>query len=66
MFSGEQSGKKMHTYMIVDDIFIDENGNETGDSVDLSPCDYKLDQIRYHSLDEWFEATEEVWVEFAG
>lgn len=66
VFSGEQSGKKMHTYMIVDDIFIDENGNETGDSVDLSPCDYKLDQIRYHSLDEWFEATEEVWVEFAG
>jgi hypothetical protein len=66
VFEGEESGKKMHTYMIVDDVYIDENGNETGDSVDLSPCDYKLDQIRYRSLDEWLEATEEVWIEFAG
>ena len=66
IFPGEDSGKKMHTYLTVEDVFTDEYGNETGDSVDLSPCDYKLDQIRYHSLDEWLEATEEVWIEFAG
>ena len=66
VFSGEESGKKMHTYLTVSDVFTDEYGNETGDSVDLSPCDYKLDQIRYRSLDEWLEATEEVWIEFAG
>ena len=66
IFPGEESGKKMHTYLTVEDVFTDEYGNETGDSVDLSPCDYKLDQIRYHSLDEWLEATEEVWIEFAG
>lgn len=66
VFEGEASGKKMHTYMVVDDVYIDENGNETGDSVDLSPCDYKLGQVRYRSLDEWLEATEEVWIEFAG
>lgn len=66
IFSGEESGKNMHSYMTVDDIYIDENGNETGDSIDLSPCDYKLDQVRYRSLDEWLEATEEVWIEYAG
>lgn len=66
IFDGEDSGKKLHTYMIVDDIYIDDNGNETGDSVDLSPCDYKLDQVVYHSIEEYFEAKEDIWIDFAG
>lgn len=65
VFSGEESGKKTHTYLTVDDIYIDEFGNETGDSIDLSPCDYKLDQVKYRSMDEFFAATEDVWIEFA-
>lgn len=43
IFSGEKTGKKTHTYFYVDEIYIDQNGNETGDSIDLSPCDYLLD-----------------------
>ena len=53
VFDGKKSGKKTHNYMFVDDIYIDEHGNETADSVDLSPCDYKLDVVEYHSLDEY-------------
>ena len=53
VFNGKDSGKKTHNYLFVDDIYIDENGNETADSVDLSPCDYKLDVVEYHSLDEY-------------
>lgn len=64
-FEGALSGKKQHSYITVDEIFIDEFGNETGDSVDLSPCDYKLDEVTYHSIDEYFDATEDVWIEFA-
>ena len=42
IFPGTRTGKKTHTHFYVDDIYIDENGNETGDSIDLSPCDYLL------------------------
>lgn len=65
VFDGEESGKKTHTYLTVEDVYIDENGNETGDSIDLSPCDYKMDQVRYRSMDEFFAAVEDVWIEFA-
>lgn len=58
VFKGEDSGKKTHHYMYVDDIYIDENGNETADSVDLSPCDYELDVVEYHSLDEYLEVVD--------
>ena len=65
VFDGEASGKKTHTYLMVDEEYIDEFGNETADSIDLSPCDYKLDQVRYRSIDEFFAATEDVWIEYA-
>lgn len=45
IFSGEVTGKKTHTYFYVDDIYVDKNGNETGDSIDLSPCDYLLNNL---------------------
>ena len=42
VFDGETTNKKTHTFFYVDDIYIDDSGNETGDSIDLSPCDYLL------------------------
>lgn len=44
IFTGIKTGKKTHTY-IYNEIFIDENGIEIADSIDLSPCDYLLDTI---------------------
>ena len=46
MFDGETTGKLTHFYVYVDDIYIDEDGNEIGDSIDLQPCDYKLDEAK--------------------
>ena len=45
IFKGTTSGKKLHTYFYVDDIYTDQWGNECGDSIDLNPCDYLLDDI---------------------
>lgn len=42
IFKGDITGKKTHHYLHVDKIYTDENGNLTGDSIDLSPCDYDL------------------------
>lgn len=49
VFPGEKTGKKTHTY-IFEDIHIDSNGNEVGNSVDLTECDYKLDAIE---VEDW-------------
>ena len=45
IFDGETTGKLTHHYNLIDEIYVDEEGNETGDSVDLSPCDYLLDDV---------------------
>lgn len=45
VFDGTKTGKKTHVYFNVPEIYIDEHGNETGDSISLIPCDYKLDGI---------------------
>ena len=45
LFDGQTTGKKQHTYLYVDEPYIDECGNETADSIDLSACDYLLDDI---------------------
>jgi len=42
IFPGTITGKKTHTYLYKEEIYIDPAGNETGDSIDLSPCDYLL------------------------
>lgn len=59
IFDGETSGKKTHAYIYVDDIYIDENGNETGDSVDLYECDYELDDITVYNWQDIIELKEE-------
>lgn len=46
IFDGITTGKKLHTYFYEPDIWIDENGNERGDSIDLSPGNYVLDSVQ--------------------
>lgn len=55
-FPGEVTGKKLHSYFFTDSIKTDSEGNEIGDSIDLSPCDYLLDKT---SVKTWNEITEE-------
>ena len=42
VFSGEISGKLQHEHHFIEEIYTDEDGNLTGDSIDLSPCDYMI------------------------
>ena len=51
VFHGTVTGKLTHQYIYEPEIYIDENGNETGDSIDLTPCDYKLDNTERMLLD---------------
>ncbi|MBO5869839.1 MAG: hypothetical protein J6Q89_03720 [Clostridia bacterium] len=46
IFDGATTGKKQHTYFYENDITTDANGNERGDSIDLSPANYLLDSVR--------------------
>ena len=50
----------MHEYRY-NDIYTDEDGNITGDSIDLSPCDYLLDDIDLMDFDSLF--ADEVFIE---
>ena len=45
IFDGIRTGKKMHTYFF-NEIYTDPDGNITGDSINLSPCDYLLDSVQ--------------------
>lgn len=47
IFDGKTTGKLTHFYMF-NEIYIDDRGNEIGDSIDLEPCDYLMD-----SVDKW-------------
>lgn len=60
-FDGKITGKKEHVYF-TSEIYIDSEGNETGDSIDLLPCDYKLDPTDKFDieLDELFEEDTEI------
>ena len=51
VFPGDRTGKLTHIYQYVDDIGIDDNGNEYADSVNLVPCDYLLDDA---NIDDMF------------
>ena len=44
IFDGLTTKKLQHSFFFEDDIWTDENGNERGDSIDLSPADYLLDE----------------------
>lgn len=59
VFPGEDTGKLMHTYYYEEDIWTDENGNERGDSIDLSPTTYVLDDITVPDWEQlWQDETE--------
>lgn len=55
VFPGTVTGKKTYTYFFNDKIKIDKRGNEIGDSIDLSPCDYLLSGVY-----TWGDVTTEV------
>lgn len=60
-FPGSVTGKLQHSYMYTEDIYIDKNGNETGDSIDLNPCDYILDQEEQFDIgiEDYIEVNED-------
>ena len=55
IFSGSRTGKQTHTYFFPEDIYTDDQGNEIGDSIDLSPCDYLLSKVDKVNWEELFE-----------
>ena len=59
-FKGKETGKLMHTYFY-HDIWTDADGNESADSIDLLPCDYKLDSTEQFDFDAAF--TDEIEME---
>ena len=65
IFDGATTGKLTHTHIYVDDIYINEFGDEVGDSIDLSRCDYKLSQITYHSLQDYIKGETEITIDVA-
>lgn len=62
IFDGKTTGKLTHSYIYIDDIYIDENGNETGDSINLTECDYLLDGIVITDFESLFEEEVEIQI----
>ena len=62
IFDGTKTGKTTHVYYYVDDIYVDENGNETGDSISLIPCDYELDSVNVIDWKSLFNTEVEVQI----
>ena len=63
IFDGKRTGKLTHTYFFSEEgIHTDKWGNEICDSIDLSPCDYKLDGNIVENIDELFFTDVEIQV----
>lgn len=62
IFDGATTGKQTHTYFFSEDIHIDAAGNEVGDSIDLSPCDYLLSSVNTYDWESLFNEEIEVQV----
>ena len=63
VFDGPTTGKLTHSYFFSDKgIYTDRHGNEICDSIDLSPCDYKLSSATFYDLDELMYNTVEIQV----
>lgn len=62
IFDGKTTGKLTHSHIYVDDIYIDEAGNETGDSINLTACDYLLDGIVITDFESLFSEEVEVQI----
>ena len=61
VFPGTMTGKLTHTYIYKDAIEILPDGTELGDSIDLTPCNYLLDQIEIYDFDDLQE--EEIFLQ---
>lgn len=65
IFPGTISGKKTHYYLPEEKIKVNKYGDEYADSIDLNPCDYKLDGIE--KVMDWQELlTEEAYIPIYG
>lgn len=64
IFKGNETGKKTHMYSSVDKIYINKYGDEVGDSIDLTPCDYLLDSTERIDYESLFE--DEIVIQIAG
>ena len=53
--SKEITSEQLREYFNVDEIYVDQNGNETGDSISLIPCDYELDSVNVYKWEELFD-----------
>lgn len=62
IFDGETTHKMQHTYFFEEDIYTDANGNERGDSIDLSPTTYVLDSVNSPDWESIFEEEIEIQV----
>lgn len=62
IFDGKTTGKQTHTYFFAEDIHTDEHGNEIGDSIDLSPCDYLLSSVNKVDWESLFDEEIEVQI----
>ena len=60
LFPGTDSGKLQHSHIFVDHIYVDSDGNLTGDSIDLSPCDYIIKDANIPDIDELLNEEVEV------
>ena len=61
IFHGEDTGKLTHHYIIEDGIVV-ENGDERGDSIDLTPCDYLLSSVYVVDIEELYQDEIEIQV----
>lgn len=65
VFKGTITKKLTHTHQYVDDIYINAYGDEVADSIDLTPCDYKLDTAKYHSIFEYINGGYDIEIQVA-
>ena len=64
IFDGETSGKLQHTYYFEKEIWVDEFGNERGDSIDLSVTTYVLDDVETIDWEKlWEEEIDNIYYE---
>jgi hypothetical protein len=61
-FDGNTTGKQTHTYFFSEDIHTDDQGNDIGDSIDLSPCDYLLSSVNVFDWESLFNEEVEVQI----
>ena len=60
-FKGKDTGKKQHVYFS-SEIYIDKDGNETADSLDLLPGDYELSCTEKYDLESLYDEEMEVQI----